>query len=113
MGLNKKIIISLIFTLVAGAAGGYYAGQKNQSQNLEKIDLKLGLLKDYTDFVFLPPEKITDPVKYADAMGEKVKEINDSEITSKFYATGENDDREQKILDFLDFLNTSIKGDLK
>lgn len=112
MGLKKKIIISLVFALVAGAAGGYYAGQKNQPE-LEKINLKLDLLKDYTNFVLLPLEKIADPEKYADDMGKKVEEINDNEITSKFYATGETDGKEQKIIDFLDFLNTSIKSDLK
>lgn len=133
MGLKKKIIISLVFALVAGAAGGYYASQKNQpekeactpddngnkkvsakpAQDLEKINLKLDLLKDYTDFVLLPLEKISDPAKYADDMGEKVKEISDDEITSKYYATGETDGKEQKILDFLDFLNSSVKNDLQ
>lgn len=133
MGLKKKIIISLVFVLIAGAAGGYYAGQKNHlekeicapdgnenkkvftkpEQDSGKIGLKLDLLKDYTDFVLLPLEKISDPAKYADDMGKKVEEINDDEITSNYYATGEGDNREQKILDFLDFLNASIKSDLK
>jgi len=51
-------------------------------------------------------------VKYADEMGAKVKAINDNELTVKFYATGETVDKEQKIVDFLDFLNASINADL-
>jgi len=71
------------------------------------------LLKDYTDFVLLPKEKITDPTKYADDMGTKVKSINDDDITAKFYATGEAASKEQKIVDFLDLLNGKIKSDLQ
>jgi len=70
-------------------------------------------LKSYTDFVLLPKEKIADPIKYADTMGELVKSINSEEITAKYYATGETEGKEQKIVDFLDYLSESLKADLR
>lgn len=117
-------IVIMIFAL--GITAGFYLGKKqiksetveirNSAADADKKNIalqKLSLLKSYTDFILLPKEKIADPEKYADDMGEKVKEINDNEITSKFYATGETADKEQKILDFLDFLNSSVKNDLQ
>lgn len=129
--MNKKVFFILILVFVAGLAGGYFYGSKNQKtatslpcssdsqdssakvSDIDKVNLKLDLLKDYTDFVLLPSEKIIDPLKYADDMGKKAVEIDDKEITAKFYATGEADNKEQKIVDFLDFLNNSIKDDLQ
>ena len=138
MGPNKKIIfISLALMFFVGAAAGYYYGVKSQSdspgkivfQSAEdksdtisaeinsgkkaKVKKKLELLKNYTDFVLLPVDSIKDPVAYADDMGKQVESIDDADITAKFYATGEKIGKEQKIIDFLDSLNTSIQADLK
>lgn len=130
--MNRKVFFILILALIVGLAGGYFYGNKNQKTAIslpcagdsqdssanniidtEKIALKLNLLKDYTDFVLLPLEKIADPEKYADDMEKKAVEIGDNEIIAKFYATGETADKEQKILDFLDYLNESVKADLR
>lgn len=127
MEFKKRTFIPIVIMIFAlGAIAGFYFGKKqiksetieirNSAADADKKKIasqKLDLLKSYTDFILLPKEKIADPEKYADDMGEKVKEINDNEITSKFYATGETDEKEQKILDFLDFLNTSVKNDLQ
>jgi len=133
MKANKKAVIAIFLTFIVGLIGGYYYGHKSltsgsvcilngggatsevpaSAKNFAQTALKIDLLKDYTDFVLLPKEKIADPVKYADMMGAKVKTINDSDITAKFYATGEIADKEQKILDFLDLLNGKIKSDLQ
>lgn len=120
--------------LILGLSSGFYFGAKG-SEGGKKVEInnkqtscstetpdankktlalqKLDLLKSYTDFVLLPKEKIADPTKYADEMGAKVKAINDNDLTAKFYATGETVDKEQKIIDFLDFLSEKIKADLQ
>lgn len=134
MEINKKLFSLMILVLVLGAALGFYFGNKN-SEGTKKVTItnptskevcaspdaskkqlalqEVDLLKSYTDFVLLPKEKITDPTKYADEMGAKVKAINDNDLAAKFYATGETVNKEQKIIDFLDFLSEKIKADLQ
>ena len=132
MEFKKKAFVLMVLCLILGIVAGFYLGNKpgnsktviiknqatesvgeNLDANKKNLALqKLDLLKSYTDFVLLPTEKIADPKKYADEMGAKVKAINDNAITAKFYATGETDNKEQKIVDFLDFLNASISSDL-
>jgi len=129
----KKIFILIVAALIIGSAIGIYFGNNpgglkkvsevknlaintvSSGQNTAKRNIalqKLDLLRIYTDFVLLPEEKIVDPDKYVSQMGEILKSIGDNEITAKFYATGEGDNKEQKIVDFLNQLNESIKADL-
>jgi len=134
MESKKKIFGLVVIALIMGTGTGFYFGGKSSndsklvkitnSKNEEVLNTivdaskkkltlqKLDLLKSYTDFVLLPNEKIADPKKYANDMGEKVEAINNNEIAAKYYATGETDGKEQKIVDFLDYLNESIKADL-
>ena len=127
MEFKKRTFIPMVIMIFAlGITAGFYLGKrqiksetveiKNSVADANKKGIalqKLDLLKSYTDFILLPKEKIADPEKYADDMEKKAVAIDDQEIISKFYATGEDDDREQKILDFLDFLNASVKNDLR
>jgi hypothetical protein len=134
METNKRLFSLMILSLILGSALGFYFGNKH-SEDAKKVTIanpvneevcasvdenkknltlqKIDLLKSYTDFVLLPKEKITDPKKYADEMGVKVKAINNDDITAKFYATGEAEGKEQKIIDFLDLLSEKIKADLQ
>jgi hypothetical protein len=134
METNKKLFSLIILSLILGSALGFYFGNKHfegikkviitnpvseevcvsVDENKKNLILQeIDLLKSYTDFVLLPKEKIADPKKYADEMGAKVEAINNDDITAKFYATGETEDKEQKIVDFLDFLSEKIKADLQ
>ncbi|MBU2028950.1 hypothetical protein KJ761_03635 [Patescibacteria group bacterium] len=131
MEFSKKILFLLVLALVVGASVGYSLGNKKPVTILEKnseqittgnemtaekkalIGQKLDLLKNYTNFVFLPPEATGDSLSYVEKMEKIVQSINDENITAKFYATGEAENKEQKIIDFLDFLNESIKADLQ
>ncbi|OGI28928.1 MAG: hypothetical protein A2288_02350 [Candidatus Moranbacteria bacterium RIFOXYA12_FULL_44_15] len=126
----KKIIFSAAI-LVLGASGGYYAGsilndsgasrcftfdragEETGSTEKEKARLKLDLLKDYTNLVYLPAEKIGDANAYVGAMDQKVKAIANDKISEKYYATGTEEGREAKILDFFNFLIEEAKNDLK
>lgn len=137
MGSTVKLTTLILFFLILGALGGFYYGKSSQPPKIIEIKNeipvvqnkempvvvdeetknltleKLSLLKRYTNFVILPSEKIPDSAQYAAEMEEKVKAINDEEITARFYATGENENKEQKIADFLDFLNESIRSDVQ
>jgi hypothetical protein len=134
MESGKKLFSLMTLCLILGLSSGFYFGTKLGGSgkkveiNNQKADCptetsdagqktlalqKLDLLKSYTDFVLLPKEKIADPVKYAEDMGELVKSINSEEITAKYYATGETEGKEQKIVDFLDYLSESLKADLR
>lgn len=134
MESGKRLYSLMTLCLILGLASGFYFGDKragsgkkveiNNNQttcsteipNASKKTLalqKLELLKSYTDFVLLPKEKIADPLKYVDDMGELVKSINSEEISAKYYATGETEGKEQKIVDFLDYLSESLKADLR
>jgi hypothetical protein len=123
---TKRIFIVLIIVFALGVVSGYFFGGRNKSESGKSVTinntsekkatnalLKLDLLKDYTGFILSPSETIGNSEEYANNMAEKVKKINDTEITSKFYATGETENKEQKIIDFLNFLNDSIKADLQ
>jgi|GEM_PF-5804290 len=134
MESGKKLFGLMALCLILGLSSGFYFGDKRGGSG-KKVEInnkqascsketpdasqktlalqKLDLLKSYTDFVLLPKEKIADPVKYADNMSEMVKNINSEEITTKYYATGETEGKEQKIVDFLDFLSEQIKADLQ
>ncbi|MDO9231131.1 MAG: hypothetical protein Q7U36_01470 [bacterium] len=136
MEFNKKSIILLALVLVLGLSTGFYFGNNRQQKtdgivqivkddtenkatsvatanNIDRAKQKLDLLKSYTDFVLLPPEKIVDANSYVEAMKTKIIKINDSEIISKFNASWETENGEQKRLDFIDFLNDKIKSDLQ
>jgi len=112
MQSRRNLLIALILVLLLGVGSGYYLGKRQTGKN-EKAVQKLDLLKSYTDFIFLPKEKIGDPVAFADDMEKKVETIGDDVIASKYNATGESENKEQKIIDFLDFLNNSIRSDLQ
>ena len=129
MEFVKKLFIFLLIFALGSSVGYYYSNESKEqitigkksdspagiigSGNKEKARIKLDLLREYTDFVFLPKEEMGDLVKYVDGMGEKVKLINDDALSAKFYATGEAENKEKKILDFLDSLNKSIASDLQ
>lgn len=131
MEFSKKILFLLILALLVGASVGYSLGNKKPETILEKsseqimtgnemtaekkalIGQKLDLLKNYTNFVFLPPEATGDSLSYVEKMEKIIQSINNEEITAKFYVTGETENKEQKIIDFLDFLNENIKADLQ
>lgn len=132
MEFSKKIVVGIILVFIVGIGTGYYFGSNAQSSKVIEIrntakerantDLdadkknltlqKLDLLKNYTDFIFLPPEATGNSLNYVEEMEKRVKSINDEKITAKFYTTGETENKEQKIIEFLDFLNESIKADL-
>ena len=80
----------------------------------DNMALKLALLKDYTNFVYLPTEKIGDVSQYVAKMDEKVVMLDDSAIEEKYYSTGEGspEEREQKVLDFLNFLIDGMVNDV-
>ena len=140
MEFSKKTIVILVLIFVLGILAGFYFGNKRQQGTektvqipLEKTDdnvvcptvvnnissitkSKLDLLKSYTDFILLPPEKAADITKYTDDINNELEAINDSEITSRFEETLAGDDaviRSQKANAFLDFLNDKIKADLQ
>lgn len=136
MEFNKKSIILLTLVLILGLSSGFYFGNNRKQEtagivqivkdntedkatpvvtanNIDRAKLKLDLLKRYIDFVLLPPEKIVDANDYVNAMKAKIIEINDSEIISKFNASWETENGEQKRLDFINFLNDKIKSDLQ
>lgn len=128
----KKKIIAVVFILAIGAAVGYLwsnnrkpaklsvgnSAVSNQTENAsqsasnEKTALKLDLLKNYVNFVYLPAEEIKDSQDYADRMAQEVEAIGDSQITEKFQATGSGEDREKRILEFFNFLIGDIKNSL-
>jgi hypothetical protein len=130
---TKKVLIVLVLIFVLGVVSGYFLGGRNKAGNekgitienssdenkkmntdkKDKLNLKIDLLKDYTELLGLPEGTIPDPVKYADAMGSKVQAIDDDELAAKYFATGESNEKTQKIKDFLDYLNESIKADLQ
>lgn len=85
------------------------------ANNIKTAKLKLDLLKSYTNFVLLPPEEIANAESYANDVSKKLEAVNDPEITSKFEDTlvGEETARNQKIIDFLNFLNEEINADLQ
>jgi len=134
MESGKKLFSLMALCLILGLSSGFYFGAK-QGGGGKKVEInnkqtvcptetsdtskktlalqKLDLLKSYTDFVLLPKEKIADPIKYADNMSEMVKNIKSEEIAAKYYATGEAEGKEQKIVDFLDYLSESLKADLR
>lgn len=130
MQSKKSVLIALVLVLLLGIGVGYYFGKRQVEEakipgkenslaisevktgENEKALQKLDLLKSYTDFIFLPKEKIEDPIAFAEDMTKKVETIGDDIITAKYSATGESENKEQKIIDFLDFLNESIKADL-
>lgn len=133
MTINKKTIFLLGLFFLLGFFSAYLYEKRQQAvifsevakQNAENancsldnskvsvVTTKLDLLKSYTDFILLPVNKIGDSAAYTNEMTKQVQAINDSDIETKFYATGDKTGREQKIIDFLDYLNDSIRGDLQ
>jgi len=123
---TKRLLVTLFLVFALGIISGYLFGSKNGVRSVKnftinndnsekeiKALLKLDLLKEYTEFILLPSEKIGNSEEYANSMAEKVKNLDDPQITSKFYATGETENKEQKIIDFLNFLSESIKSDFQ
>ncbi|MDO8241073.1 MAG: hypothetical protein Q7T51_03795 [Candidatus Moranbacteria bacterium] len=137
-----KIFIKVVATLVIFSGGvliGHYLFPKKAIEikdsaseicNIPKKDdgaivfdtenqrirtgMKLNLLQDYINFVFLPKEEVSDPKQYTDMMLSKVSAIKDEELSNKFYATGtENEgEREKNILDFINAVTESVKKEL-
>lgn len=122
--LKYKKIIVLIAVFGLGALSGYYFSPKlnskisyviNQKQGKEsetdkgKQIQKLDLLKDYINFVVLPKEEVKDPEAYADNMEKKMQAVSDAALAEKYYATGEGENREKKILDFFNFVIEDVK----
>lgn len=74
---------------------------------------RLDLLKDYINFVLMPKKKIVDIKKYVLEMNQKADEIGDPELSEKYSATGEDENREQRILDFFNFSISKVKAELE
>lgn len=130
----------MAFSLMVGIGAGFYYGNKTDSSKTIEVAntknevantvqntgldarkkalvlQKLDLLKYYTNFVLLPKEKFADPKKYGEDMSALVVEINDNEITSRYNATAEANNDEQKIdniRNLLNYLSESIQADLQ
>ena len=100
MESSKKIVVLLILVLLVGAGAGYYLGNKKPVTVLEKsgeritvgdamtaekkalVGLKLDLLKNYTNFVFLPPEATGNSSGYMEKM-EKIKQFAEKSKINK------------------------------
>lgn len=114
----KKILI-LAIVLAVGLGIGYYAGMKKAPQiaqssvNKKAVELKLGLLKTYLNFVMLPEEKIADPDKYAADMEKIAVATGDEDLLAKYRATGEEEKGDQKMLDFFNYLIESVRAEIK
>lgn len=78
----------------------------------EATVLKLSLLQDYINFIYLPEERILDVKNYVDEMNKKIDNISDEKISEKYYLTADDDDKETKILNFLNYTIDSVKNDL-
>ena len=128
----QKVFIILVIFLLGGVLGRYlfplqktggFTVQQSRSSDAavplalpqgtkEKVLLKLDLLKDYQNFIFLSKEEIKNPVAYANEMEKKAQTIGDAKLLEMYYATGEIDNKEKKITDYLNALIDSIKNDL-
>lgn len=140
MESKQKLAWLIILPLVIGVAIGFSFGKNTGSQKAIEVTnsnkdetvptsdvkpdaskkalalRKLDLLKYYTNFVLLPKEKFADPKKYGEDMSAVVTEINDDEITSRYNATVEADNDEQRVVNIrvlLNYLSDSIRSDLQ
>mgnify|MGYP000890482974 CR=1 FL=1 len=128
----KKKIITVVLILALGVILGYFWGSKKSTSSLSvnnnlissqendvsgkisstKAVLKLDLLRDYINFVYLPKEEIQNIQEYVENMGKKVEAIGDEEIREKFQATGNDAEREKRILEFFNFIIDDVKIEL-
>lgn len=128
----KKKIITMVLILALGMALGYFWGNKKATSKLSisnnlvssqennasgkisstKAILKLDLLRDYINFVYLPKEEVQNIQEYADNMSKKVESIGDEKIKEKFQATGNDVEREKRILEFFNFIIDDVKNGL-
>ena len=135
---SKFIIFILLFS--AGMASGYLyfsAGnrtaesnspeEKNVSEDVEnpeinlsnnrrvRVNMKINLLKDYVNLIFIPEKNEAESELKAEEMNRKVAAISDVVLKEKYDATGNGspEEREVKILEFLNFLFDEIRNDLK
>lgn len=132
--MSKNIIALLIVVFLLGAGVGFSLNylksdeaenkkeimivQKDcadtkETVNYEKSIQELDLLKDYINFILLPKEKIGNIDEYVANMNKKADEIGDEELSKKYSATGEETDKEQKILDFFNFSIEKVKAELE
>lgn len=129
----KKKVVIVVFALALGAAVGYFWGSKKSASGLSvsnipasgqtkntsgkysdgKAALKLDLLKDYINFIYLAKEEIENPQGIADKMGDKVAEISDQNITERFYVARDPKEDEKKIVEFFNYLIDDVKNSLK
>jgi len=135
---SKSIIFILLFS--AGMVSGYFyfsAGnkttesnnpeEKNVSEGVEnpeinlsdnqrvRVNMKINLLKDYVNLIFIPEKNEAESELKAEEMNRKVAAISDVVLKEKYDATGNGspEEREVKILEFLNFLFDEIRNDLK
>lgn len=89
------------------AMNGLQANDKNAGEvKKDDMALKLALLKDYTNFVYMPAEKLGDVPQYIAKMDEKVSALGNPAIEERYYSTGVGspEEREQRVIDFFNFL---------
>lgn len=128
----KKRIITMVLIFALGLALGYFWGNKKSTSKMSisnnlvssqendssgkissaKTALKLDLLKDYINFVYIPKEEISNIQEYSDNMSKKVETIGDEKIKEKFQATGNDAEREKRILEFFNFIIDDVKSGL-
>lgn len=140
MESKQKLVVLVALSLIVGVGIGLYSAKNTGSQKAIEVTnsnkdktiptpdakpdaskkalalRKLDLLKYYTNFVLLPKEKFADPKKYGEDMSAVVTEINDDEITSRYNATVEAENDEQRVVNIrilLNYLSDSIRSDLQ
>lgn len=141
MGTFRKIII-IVFIFILGVGAGFYFGksyekyscslkqgkeivykencqsgdgktEKNiSSEKKERVNTEIRLLKDYVNFIYLPPEEIGNSEAYVTKMKEELAKLNDNALKDKFYSTGETANKEKNILNFINFLFDKTLSDL-
>lgn len=129
----KKILFFVIILVIGIMSGYWYRGSGESrvivksdesgstacqtktvdSASREKMLLKMDLLRDYINFVNLPPAEIKDPNQYVNNMGTKVDAIADEKIREKYLATGDDAHRDRNILEFFNYVIDDVKDGLK
>jgi hypothetical protein len=116
---NVIIFLAIVIFFANGVAVGIIYEKKQNAmivseqkkislENSKKAILNLDLLKDYLNFVFSPQESNPDPNQTAANLEKKAQLLNDADVMKKFYATGDQDGKEQKISDFFNSLIVNI-----
>lgn len=86
-----------------------------EKPDTETLKLKVSLLQDYLNFVLQPSwtMKKQDRIDYVKNMGEKVKQIDEDDLTKKYTATGNAAKADENILEFFNFVLDDVKDGLK